>query len=535
MEAGRIDEGLEILRLLKTEELYDFVMRDAGDRRGTAGPANGADGAGVELTSAEQALSAQYASALGAGAASGAEIDRLTRLKEGGRISAGESERLDALLQGQRRVETDRAERIRNFIAAGARTEMGTPVAAKTVQAERLAREIRRFGPDAALAVYLLTETHLRVLVATRAGQLEYQIPVQAEVLRRDIGRFLDAIVKREDVSIASQALYNTLMLPVETAARRAGASHLVLWPDGALRYVPFAALSDGKRYLAEKYTLQIYSASDQAGATNEASAERSAKPLTVRGLGVTKAVAGFRPLPAVADELCYIVRGPIAGLDVTSKACPAALIVASVTAIANRSGTNGASDSADRAIPAPMVAARGALTGEGFADSAFTEARFNTLMNGPRDFSVLHLGTHFSLRPGNALRSFLLLGDGSRLTLDKINARDFSGIELITLSACQTGMGGAITDDGREVEGLSTIVQRRGARRVVASLWQVEDASTARFMRLMYDALPASRRDAARALQRAQLSLKSFTDNGRHPYEHPYYWAAFAMSSGQP
>jgi CHAT domain-containing protein len=361
-------------------------------------------------------------------------------------------------------------------------------------------------------------------------------------VLRRDIGRFLDAIVRREDVSVASQALYNTLVLPVEIAARKSGASHLVLWPDDALRYVPFAALSDGKRYLAEKYTLQIYSASDTTGETVAKSVLRGAnagaaalsasraKPLTVRGLGVTKAVGGFRPLPSVAEELCYIVRGPIAGLDATNEACPA---LAAAPALQPKTLAFSATVSA----PSPMVAVagRGALPGEGYADAAFTEARFTTLMEGPRDFSVLHLGTHFSLRPGNALRSFLLLGDGSRLTLDKINARDFSGIELMTLSACQTGMGGAVTDDGREIEGLSTIVQRRGARRVVASLWQVEDSSTARLMRLMYDALPSSRRDAARALQRAQLSLKAFTINGHHPYEHPYYWAAFAISSSEP
>jgi len=55
-----------------------------------------------------------------------------------------------------------------------------------------------------------------------------------------------------------------------------------------------------------------------------------------------------------------------------------------------------------------------GALNGKGFADAAFTEQRLKELLAGARDFSVLHIGTHFRLRPGNALRSFLLLGDGS-------------------------------------------------------------------------------------------------------------------------
>ena len=495
MEAGRVDEGLDVLRLLKNEELQDFTLRD-GSRR---------PGARVELTNAEQSLSTQLAGAMTSDAVVGAEIDRLTRLKEAGRISTGENERLNALLIGQRTAEADRVERINRVIEGGLATS-GAGVTERTVQAAQLDREARRFGPDTALAVYLLTDTHLRVLVASRAGQQDYEVPVDANELRRDIGRFLDAIVKREDVSVLSRSLYDTLAKPVDQAARKAGATHVVLWPDGALRYVPFAALHDGQRYLAEKYSIQIYASPGSSAARTPKVLRTSTTPsLNVRGLGVTRALSGFEPLPSVADELCYIVRGPIEGLAAPGATCP------------------------------DEFTGRGALPGRAFADAAFTESRFTSLMEGPRDFSVLHLGTHFSLRPGNALRSFLLLGDGSRLTLDKIDARDFSGIELMTLSACQTGMGGAVTDDGREIEGLSTIVQRRGAQRVIASLWQVEDRSTARLMRYIYDALPGRGQDTARALQRAQLAVKSVVDHGRRPYEHPYYWAAFVLSGSEP
>ena len=73
--------------------------------------------------------------------------------------------------------------------------------------------------------------------------------------------------------------------------------------------------------------------------------------------------------------------------------------------------------------------------------------------------------------------------------------------------------------------------MRRRGARRVVASLWQVEDESTARLMQTMYSTLSSADSDAARALQRAQLSLRSYTHNRQHPYEHPYYWAGFVIS----
>jgi CHAT domain-containing protein len=58
-----------------------------------------------------------------------------------------------------------------------------------------------------------------------------------------------------------------------------------------------------------------------------------------------------------------------------------------------------------------------------------------------------------------------------------------------------------------------------------------VEDESTARLMQSMYNTLSTADSDAARALQRAQLSVRSYTRNRNQPYEHPYYWAGFVTS----
>lgn len=488
MAAGRIDEGLDVLRLLKAEELYDFVMRDAQWNRAS----------GVELTPAETALREQYLTMLSADAAAGSEIDRLGRLSESNRISATERAALDQLLAGQQQREAARADRIRFFLAGG---ESPAPqTALRTVQAERLTRELAAFGPDAALGFYLLTDNRLRLLIATRRGQFEYESAIDGPALRRDIGRFLEAIARREDVSERSQALYAAIAKPLDEEARRAGAKRLVLWLDGALRYVPFAALGENNRYLIDRYAIETYI--PRSAALTEPHAARSASRLTVRGLGLTRAVGGYDALPAMADELCDVVNGPIEGLAVRGETCPR-----------DQFGN-------------------GALDGSGFADAAFTQARLETLLTGARDFSVLHLGTHFSLRPGSARRSFLLLGDGSRLSLDSIAGLDFHDLHLVTLSACQSALGGATTDDGREIEGLSAIVQRRGARNVLASLWRVEDRSTARLMRELYDDLPKQRGDAAAALRRSQMKLRAVRVGGTRPFEHPYYWAGFLVTS---
>ena len=484
MEQGRIDEALDVLRLLKAEELSDFVERAVALLGETPG---------VELAPAERALWDRYSAGLGADDRQGEEIERLSRLRDAKRITPGERERLDALLAAQANAEAARLAHIREFIASASRAAPA-PAREPGDRAARLLDEVRRYGRDTAAAFLVLRESELATLVVTRAGHFERREPVDAAALRREIGGLLAAITRREEVSAGSRALYERLARPIDMAARRAGARRIVLSLDGALRYVPFAALYDGQRYLGEKYALQLHSP-----ARNEP-ARPAPVAWQVRGLGVTQAVAGFPALPGVAQELCAIVRGPIDGLG----------------------------------APAADCARQGALPGEGYADGAFTLARVRGLLDGPRGFSHLHVGSHFSLRPGNAMRSYLMLGDGQKLTLDAIARLDFSGIELVTLSACQTGLAGAVTDDGREVEGLTAIVQRRGARHVVASLWQVEDASTARLMQTLYRELAGGRVAPAEALRRAQRALAgSGGPQGR--YRHPYYWAGFVVSGAGP
>jgi CHAT domain-containing protein/Tfp pilus assembly protein PilF len=489
MEAGRIDEGIEVLRLLKSQEQFDFQLRSAPVSVQSR----------VDFTNEEQRLRERYAAALSSAGERGEEIDRLAHLRESNRLSPGERTQLEQLLSSAAASDEKRQEQIQTFLAAGGPVAAPSDVHKRSIQAAGLSNELRRAGPDAALAVFLMTQHHLRVLVATRKQQLEYQVPVDALVLQKQIGHFLTAVSQRTDVTADSLALYSILAKPMDAAAQAAHVKRLVLWLDGALRYLPFAALYDGNRYLVDKYSLQIYSAYDPRSGDP---IHRPLKSSSVRGLGVTQAVGGFDALPAIADELCDVVRGPITGLTQRGSACT------------------------------DISTGNGALPGFGFADSAFTEARLRSVLEETGDYSVLHIGTHFSLRPGNVMRSFLVLGDGSQLSLDSISQLSFSGIDLVTLSGCQTALGGAVSDDGREIEGLSVIVQQDGARQVIASLWQVEDRSTAALMHQLYELLAKSGLDGARALQQSQLALRSMSIAGHRPYVHPFYWAGFVASA---
>jgi CHAT domain-containing protein len=488
MEVGRIDEGLEVLKLLKGQELDDFQLRGAAASADTH----------VDFTLEEQSLRQRYTEALTAAGERGEEFERLSRLLEVDRLTPAERARLEQMLRSDVGLDEIRRSKIQAVLASGKTAQTAADVSEHKLQAAGLSSELRRAGADTALAVFLLTQNHLRVLVATVKQQIEYQVPVNAADLQTQIGHFLEALNQRSDVTASSRALYTSLVKPLDVAAQAARAKRLVLWLDGALRYLPFAALNDGSHYLVEKYALQIYSMpARRSGALTQISSHS----LRVRGLGVAQAVPGFDALPAMADELCDVVRGPITGLTQRGSAC-------TTLSIGN-----------------------GALPGLGFADAAFTEARLESVLQDTSDYSILHIGTHFSLRPGNVMRSFLVLGDGSRLSLDAVSKLSFSGIDLVTLSACQTALGGMASDDGREIEGMNVIVQHAGARQVIASLWQVEDKSTALLMRQLYGHLAKAGVDGARALQQSQLELLSLNIGGRRPYAQPFYWAGFVAS----
>lgn len=484
--AGRVDEGLELLSLLRTEELHDFVLRNQAPDAAPGDPDAAAQRVSFSLE--EQGLLRSFRALQAGRASAGAELERLSRIRESGRISADERARLESLVARHASDSRLQAHGIQRWLESAALQTFIRP-RATPLRSSRIERIRERFGDDTAFAAYLLTDSHLRMVIATSAGLEQRAVPLEAGALHREIGRLLDAIATRGEVGAASRALFATLLAPVVDAAAAAGARRLVLWPDGVLRYVPFAALRNGDRYVADIYPVQIYADSEHLpdrGGTRKGN---------ILGLAVTRAVEGYPALPAMADELCSIIAGPIRGSPGATETC------------------------------GPDGIGRGAVAGEGYVDSMFTRQRLVALQEGDRPFSLLHLGTHFELRPGNALRSTLLLGDGTRLSLDEIARLDFRGLELVTLSACQTGIG-AVLDDGREIEGLSAVVQRLGARRVIASLWSVEDKSTARLMRNLYTALATSGGDAAFALNEAIAGMRELPD-----YQHPYYWAGFFVS----
>jgi CHAT domain-containing protein/tetratricopeptide (TPR) repeat protein len=173
------------------------------------------------------------------------------------------------------------------------------------------------------------------------------------------------------------------------------------------------------------------------------------------------------------------------------------------------------------------------------------------------REYVSMHFATHALMDDEYPERSALVLSQvGLPDPLEAVMAgkRIYDGLatskeivmeweldaDLVTLSACETGLGKKVGGEG--YIGLSHAFFQAGARSVLVSLWKVEDQATSMLMKRFYEnyfgkykgkrngkrkrAMPK-----AEALREAKYWLKTFTDeSGQKPYEHPYFWSSFIL-----
>ncbi|MFN2168444.1 MAG: CHAT domain-containing protein, partial [Anaerolineae bacterium] len=294
-------------------------------------------------------------------------------------------------------------------------------------------------------------------------------------VLLRDLLRRPDSDRWRRPAASLAQALIE----PLSAAGTLAGARHLYLVPHGSLNYLPFAVLpeeADGETLLVERFTLAY--------------------------------------LPTAAALLDK-------GMDARSRERLLAMAPA-------RSRLRHAPEEASRVYDLFGADSRLAL-GE-----AATESLFKSVAG---DFDVLHLATHGYFNKLNPMLSGLELeadaGNDGLLELHEIIGIRLQA-DLVTLSACQTGLGSghfAEIPAGDDFVGLTRAFLYAGSSAVLATLWEVDDASTAELMQQFYARLrvsaetPRDRLGKAAALAEAQRRLRE-TDQ----YRHPYYWAPFVL-----
>jgi len=94
---------------------------------------------------------------------------------------------------------------------------------------------------------------------------------------------------------------------------------------------------------------------------------------------------------------------------------------------------------------------------------------------------------------------------------------------DLVVLSACQTGLGKEIRGEG--LVGLTRGFMYAGAARVIASLWKVDDQSTAELMKVFYGHMLRDDMTPSSALRAAQVEIYK-----QNRWQSPYYWSAFVL-----
>jgi CHAT domain-containing protein len=489
---GRLPEAQQVIDLLKEREFFDFVRRDA-----TVSALHGQ----AALTPTEAAWEWRYRSIADRLAALATEYGALRHQPA---RTAADTQRLDAL-EADLGVARQAFEQFVTHLQTEVRQapQVQERLAHLTDESQGLMDALRDLGPGTVALYTLVTDTAYRVILTTPEVQLAREFPIATADLARKVFAFRHALdparpggLLRDPRPLARE-LYQILVAPIAQDLQQAHAETLMWSLDGVLRYLPLAALHDGEQYLLERYRLAVFT---PASATRLK--DQPQRPWRGVGFGVSKAHEGFTALPTVPDELRGIIR------DATQRH------------------------------------ALGVLPGRIHLDEAFTDAALRAALR--QRYPVVHIASHFQLNPGDDTASFLLLGDGSHLPLAQLKTwpQPFQGVELLTLSACNTAVGSRETE-GQEVEGLAVLAQRQGAKAVVATLWPVVDASTQELMQTFYrlresqPGLPeaATQMGGARGLDLVTGApsepggaLPPFLPEPGAPYAHPAYWAPFVL-----
>jgi len=399
----------------------------------------------------------------------------------------------------------------------------------------------RWLAKDAAL-VDLVHYEHRRPGADEAAGEAEWTASYAAFVLR---GGECERPVRVDlgpaqpiDAGVARLRELIQAVSPARRVARQARRVRAAVWdpivgslgdrtrvwvvPDAGLTGLPFAALVDEDgAYLVERYTLGYLPTATDLERLSEAPTRPGRGVLVAGGIDyATTATSAGEPAAA------SLTRAPPAGLlrDFGALQHTAKEATAVAKALSRERGVL-------------------RLTG-----SDATEGRLRKEIEGRR---VVHLATHGFFATGEARSA--LAGDGSAglnpmllsgvvlagvnarsggagddgvLTAEEVVGLDLRGTRLVTLSACETGLGEVYSGEG--VMGLRRAFALAGARALVMSLWKVPDAETLQLMRGFYSRV-ARRDDAdvATMIRTAQLDLVHRLRK-EHGEAHPFYWAAF-------
>ena len=396
---------------------------------------------------------------------------------------------------------------------------------------------------------YALGEGRSYLWAVTRDSLTSYELPGE-EQIKKSALRVYDLMTARNlrkaaetpvqqrariadadaQLLAASRELSGMILGPISA---RLGRKRLVIIPDGALQYIPFAMLPDpaGK----DEPGVDAYSRPLVVG--HEVISQPSASALAVQRTELGSRQAAPKTLAVIADPVFdrSDPRFKSAAVDLASVAGPNVSTDDTRGLEHIAESTNGKGGRlVIRRLPFTRQEADGLLAlvpkTSAFSAVGFDANRTTALGGGLSQYRYIHFATHGLLdteRPGLSALVLSTLDENGKPQDGFLRANDIYNMklpaELVVLSACQTGLGKEVKGEG--LIGLTRGFMYAGAKRVVVSLWSVNDKATSDLMTSFYRGMLKNNERPAAALRAAQIEMWK-----QKKWQSPYYWAAFTM-----
>ncbi|MGD2184371.1 CHAT domain-containing protein [Lusitaniella coriacea] len=497
LKQDRILEAQRVLDLLKVQELEEYLQNVRGNSNTTQGIPN---------TPPERQIWTSYEDLVNQAIQIGQERAQLAQLPRES-LTPQQQQRLSQLIAAQEALNQEfnafiRSPEVEALIAQLSPETRKPDLVDDLEDLNALQRNLADLNQNAVLFYPLILEDRLELVLTTpNSPPIRRTVPVTREQLNATVRQFRSQLqTPTRSAKKPAQQLYDWLIKPIEADLQAANAETIIYSPDGVLRYIPLAALYDGEEWLVQRFRINNITA---ASLTN-LNSEPQSQPRILAG-----AFANVSYPVTVGEEEFFFKALPFAGTEVENLA--------------------------------EQISSTTPLFDDAFALQATKEQ-----MN---DYTIVHLATHGAFVVGTPEDSFILFGDGKIATLREIQNWSLTNVDLVVLSACQTGLGGKF-ENGEEILGLGYQFQRAGARATLASLWSVDDGGTQALMNGFYGALQGSGMTKAEALRQAQIALITGdysavggergivavrSRDGIEPeveegLSHPYYWAAFIL-----
>jgi CHAT domain-containing protein/tetratricopeptide (TPR) repeat protein len=495
LKQDRILEAQRVLDLLKVQELEDYLNNVRGSNNSAQG---------IATRTPEQQIKQGYDAILNKAIEQGKELAQLENIPVSNRTESQKQQVIE-LRKNQQQI----VQQFQTFLKSPEVAQLVAQLRQSTggegfdldQYATSLQDNLKRLQQDAVILYPFVLDDRLElVLITPYTPPIRRTVAVKREELNRTIVEFRDALKNpTTDAKTPAQKLYNWLIKPLENDLNQAKAKTIIYAPDGQLRYIPLAALYDGNQWLVQRFGINNITALSLT--------EFNTKPqgkLQVLAGAFTTGSYNFQ----VGSQQFSFQGLKYAGVEIENLA----KIVPGTTRV---------------------------------LDKKFNQ---DTILQ-MNDYSVVHLATHATFVTGQPEESFIVFGDGSRATLRDVGSWRLPNVDLMVLSACETGLGEL--GDGREVLGFGYQMQRTGARAAIASLWTVSDGGTQALMDAFYAALEKGNITKAEALRQAQMALitgdykalgeqrglevqqrisSSLPPQVKSSLSHPYYWAPFIL-----